>query len=911
MGCLPTEKLTEKATKQEQTNAENLVKIAEKFESNEVIKQFGDQSTKMWWRLVDSVMGEYGASEKVPTVEQLKLLNRIVDKTLNGITKERGNFAKWFYLPQEIFKDIDYVDKWYKNVQKSHQSFKGNTSYFNSEISDIIRLLKEDSFTIGTKEYLKRFVPGKRNAAQKKLEKMYKEYNRLKQKGDFAGAEKLYSKKDGIYDYVQTGEGQILREFHELASAPKDGKGNFASLVKSKKYPERVIAAAEIWRNNIQPEGTKLLIQGIKNLKNALESNPELQKFDGYNRSIKEFDSLLAQYSSKELQKNGYFPVLTFDVLPTLTEVSNKFTGAKNNKQFSEGVEILERLKDVVEENIYTSRHLKEQNKVNDMIDYNVFPIMDSYVKNVSRFNYASYNTAEYMGVMKNLSDTLNRGDNVALNKKINFLQGYISDTYSMVSGTKYEGNAISGQVARGITAFQFASKLGLNLRGAARNSTQSLFNYVWFGGSGIAETRRMLKNDSMLTRVNEGLANNGVLFPEIQEIYGGKLTKTEFDAKTGTYKEVIDLSMGDAITESMSKVAETLGKPMQWVENNINRRWTFQLGYTKQWSADAGNKTYIRKGFERKLKRELKNDKRKETVEQLRDSTQKDFELFGTKVNEYEFKFEMHRRKRAEDAGNFAVNNLHFDYNPTAKSKVLTTKVGSVLGQFQHYGINFFNLQRKIVRDGAESVFTKQWDSPAAWRMYRLGILYTAVNGLFAPLLNANLGNLIQNDTLERVNNYRDAFIGDEEEKKRAFFGKGPLIGTFGGPMISDIVNMGNILGLYEMDEDSATAYLAGYQDMSEESDNEKVEEVVRLINTQGHRLIYNTIPKWSQGVNLGVLIQGELGLFPNEDIKKKRKFIGLDKKKSKKKESKKAEVYDYNKAILDSLSRMEKISK
>ena len=113
----------------------------------------------------------------------------------------------------------------------------------------------------------------------------------------------------------------------------------------------------------------------------------------------------------------------------------------------------------------------------------------------------------------------------------------------------------------------------------------------------------------------------------------------------------------------------------------------------------------------------------------------------------------------------------------------------------FKDIVFNFFNLQRKIVRDGTDAVFTKQWNSEPAWRMYRLGLTYLAINGIMSPLLNLNLGNLVQNDTWERFKNYRDAFQSDDPERRKdAFFGKGPIIGTAGGPTISDLITIGNL---------------------------------------------------------------------------------------------------------------------
>ena len=139
-------------------------------------------------------------------------------------------------------------------------------------------------------------------------------------------------------------------------------------------------------------------------------------------------------------------------------------------------------------------------------------------------------------------------------------------------------------------------------------------------------------------------------------------------------------------------------------------------------------------------------------SVERLKADRNKTETIFKEKdATVYEVELEMYKRKLADNAGNAAVENLHFDYSLTGKNKFLTTPTGAVIGQFQHYGVNFFNLQRKIAFDAKDAIFAGQWNSAAGWRMYRLGIMYATINGLISPILNANFGNLVQNDTWER----------------------------------------------------------------------------------------------------------------------------------------------------------------
>ena len=118
-----------------------------------------------------------------------------------------------------------------------------------------------------------------------------------------------------------------------------------------------------------------------------------------------------------------------------------------------------------------------------------------------------------------------------------------------------------------------------------------------------------MFKDQNMTNRVNQGLANNGILFPEIQEIYGNLNFDTKYDNQTGTYKMNIDPSWGKKINDKLSKVAEKSGFLMTAVENKINRRYTFQLGYGMQWKIDNANRN-LGIEFERALKKDLKKNK-------------------------------------------------------------------------------------------------------------------------------------------------------------------------------------------------------------------------------------------------------------------------------------------------------------
>ena len=316
-------------------------------------------------------------------------------------------------------------------------------------------------------------------------------------------------------------------------------------------------------------------------------------------------DNIIKKYESKQLQKDGYFPVLTFDIMPTLSRASELLYSSKGDTR-QEAIDMIKSVDKIFSDNAYINEHLGNTNKqINGPINYNVIPIIDSYVRSANRFNYTSFNVLKYSELLKNINDVALKAQNdkgmYELDAKLKFLENYASDHYDVISGGfKDAGGA---NLARTLTSYQFLSKLGLNFRAAARNATQSLFNYIWFGSKGILDTNRMLNNKEMQTRVQQGLENNGILFPEFQEIYGALPYNRYFDKKSGTIKLQIDNSLGQSLQNRLEEVARISGKPMEFVENNINRRFTYKIGYTSQWKLMSADPNFVSK-FDRHLER-------------------------------------------------------------------------------------------------------------------------------------------------------------------------------------------------------------------------------------------------------------------------------------------------------------------
>ena len=184
----------------------------------------------------------------------------------------------------------------------------------------------------------------------------------------------------------------------------------------------------------------------------------------------------------------------------------------------------------------------------------------------------------------------------------------------------------------------------------------------------------------------------------------------------------------------------------LEHFENKVNRSVTFKIAFMQNWKALSNNNSLIYKAIEKNKNRFEWKDKNGN-------------ELSVSKVVEKEI-----IRKSSRFAAE-AVKLLHYDYASFAKPMALRNPLGSVLGQFSTYSINFFEYQRKIFSEGGKDLIHGDWNTDAAWRAYRMGSFYTLINAMIAPLFSMDIGNLIQNDTMDRIESAYWLFASDPED--------------------------------------------------------------------------------------------------------------------------------------------------
>ena len=182
-------------------------------------------------------------------------------------------------------------------------------------------------------------------------------------------------------------------------------------------------------------------------------------------------------------------------------------------------------------------------------------------------------------------------------------LEGYGAQFVEMVKdlnhaqlGTKEMKSPEWNNFSRAILNMEFVSKLGFNVRSAARNATQGLLNFVEFGSKIMKGSRRFYRDEDMLKLVDKAMDESGIRFTE------GTPEQLELGGKSVFNERVRVGPMGEVEFKNPSKLsqfADITGKAasisggismipklnMRSIEN-INRKQTYRYGFYKMYDS-------------------------------------------------------------------------------------------------------------------------------------------------------------------------------------------------------------------------------------------------------------------------------------------------------------------------------------
>jgi hypothetical protein len=832
-----------------------------------------------------------------------------------------NNFAKLFYQTSHYGPKDPVVGNLLNDMQQSQFKFNANEVQDRTIIKTIHTALREVARDRG----FQKSGLAKSEKASKELDNQYldamAEWKTAEKNQDTAGRKAAEEKMSNIKDrsdrltrdshlqvyndmieIIEIGMPEGIKEkFQQLkkeAYTPnKDGKQGKVLNKKKAKLLGDIVSGEKVLKldsNDIgkylkQPDGSPL----TPNMYRAVASYVDLMDRMYYtlkNGVNKRIDSVIQRMSylnkidsndvdglnkiKKSMREKympdyetGFFPHYVRDLnapfmnglmksFDDLQLASNSHT-KKNNKSIREVV---------ADMNLYINKHAKPQVKDRKTgkfgYDYsrNFFNSVDNYVTDVNRFNYISFMDSYMLDGLTSV-ERIYKTEGASKGYADNLVD-FISDMHRATNGDSNISDKTRAWM-RTMLGFEFISKIGANPRAAARNAFQRLLDYVTWGPVQIGKAKDYLKSISLggdnikgENYIDEILKKNGLLFEEVSPEFLDSQLKSpasafkliEWNNETNKFEAVKKLRI-EKVADGISTIAGKSSFLHRKAENS-NRKHTFKVGYSQmhKWLNTAQYRT--------KLAEEGKSTSQSEAV----------------------------IRKAAE---NYAVRMVimnHFDYSEYAKSRAFRTKPGKFFGQFQHYSFEFFERNMKIAREAKYDVLAGKLmpgkDAQGLAQAYRLSFAYFLAPVLASVFTGVDFGNLVEHDTAQRLKQWSTLLLGDEEQVQEAFYGKGPIISTFGGPITSDILEIGQMLDLIDLSEPSILTLITGLEGHDPYANSSDISKKLRILNTFAGRAYERHLPQLRKG-RIGWALQQELGLYPTAQSRKAQKKIDKATKK------------------------------
>ena len=818
----------------------------------------------------------------------LRTFERRLNKVKIASEKDQltSKFGSIFYTPSAIAEKNPQLGALMDKLHNTNLNYQGRTDRHNSAFKNILGFMQKQML-----------VDGYKNAGRT-LKKASKEADKLESDIEALSVD-VYNNIPGAKDklvaalkaedafYVK-GEGKVFNEMlttietdlphleHELNKKWWKHKPKFDKLLANNKITKATYEKKK--KDIIDP----ILSEYAKiNPESSLKSEPmrnavseyvdlmhDMHKVlsDGVRahvRSVKE--GMKGKYSDEQIdiigekilekispdKKTGYFPhyrrVLNVDFLQNLMPHMQRVSDAIAENLQSDTATVDAAVKEL---DTYVNKHtisrkvidLAEGVDVQNEYSRNFFTTLKRYVDEVDRFNMVAHADQYTRESLNQAKEMFRNGES---------LDGYGRATVEMMKdmnarmkgGYGFE-NENAEAAMKTLLALEFTSKLGFNLRSPAKNATQGLLNLVEFGPIAMYKSRQFFKDNRKLRiAVDDMMGEAGFLFSEsaAPELVEGQMRGKSFATKIKiTDGETIEFkkpSYFSTMHGKVSKLAGFSGKLMAKVEN-FNRKATFKVGFYEMYD-NLNNSTAYKDG------------------------------LRAQGLKESQIQAEIMKRAR-----NYAIRKttlLHFDYTDLAKAPWLLNPTGRLIGQFQHYGIKFLEYNLDKVKEGGDDILAGELMGDRAKKAYTLGFTYFMAPAIATAVTGLDFGNIIEHNTKQQIEKLWALFTGDEDEIKKAYYGKGVLTGLpfIGAPLFSDAIALGNLYDFINMDNETMEMLLTGYEDYALKSGDQKAYETIRILNVALGRMAYKTLPLIMSG-SPGAALQYELGIYQTKESKK-----------------------------------------
>ena len=866
------------------------------------------------------------------TKSDVKRFNRLSKEWLNGLGRRKTWFERMMFLPQRLVDNTVGGDRFVKTISEASSYHQRQMKESSKNIEKMITGLYE-MFNDKSSPIIAEFGRGLTKAEYKKFQELERKllstkrgtpefevvYRELVEATDFNMPDgtsllgRITQRYQKLLDFtelpVTQNEKNIVQEWNSLRAESMKNLLNGAisarRAVEALNNPlERDYLVRAI--SKIQEKIDALLIQSSVDMK-TVKSQPGaegwekiwtngLEVYDPATGKVEKYKTFDANKGEFVVGIKKYFPKYVIELSDIIKNVTDFALNKDRTEWKNMGPEALEQavIEGISPEKI--TNRLKQAADESKYFSLDPVYYLNKYVHDVANFNFRSRINHGYVLTMKDLIKTVrkqNLSDKDATtdvgdfaHEMIDIINEIRNSALNNNSGTMSEMD----NIVRIINGFEYVSKLGFSLKSGVKNRGQALFNWTEYGWKGRRLSKQFYNETSRESTTNTAAPTNEAMLQNQLKRFGmlmGERAEAALSAATAGSIDAVVVPQGFSVdktgsliiakqsklqkaSDNMARLAEISSKysiigsrgSQQWAENK-NRLSTFRMAFAHAFKAEKRRFDY--------WKDKLSTKNKEATTEQIYDAIE-------------------------NAAGNHAqemVKTLHFDYDNWAKARILRSKTGKTLGQFQHFKFAFFDLQYKILKDAYRDAKDlnivdinpatgKKEINPNFSRAFRMGSLYSLIPGLFALVTDTDIGGLfstvghtfglsgdkeeyegrdmssrggiIDNPIIEeafKIINYMGADPeGDSDvygnKKYGTYFGKNPIAGTFLGPFVSDILTVAELTDFWNQTDEDYEYRKGLYMDTN---DPNWWYQMARIINIQGARTAWHTLPALLKG--------------------------------------------------------------
>ena len=710
------------------------------------------------------------------------------------IAKPKGAVMRYFHLPRTALQNVPELKRFETELTNETQFFRDFQVQSDKQIKEFLSEFKDFSLSFGAKSLMPK---GLKSGGDIEVERLNKEYDSLVKQ--YNQPKLTYAQRTSIKDKMNTNRNEMLKfleagsgeayvilnsvlqgaDINTIEGLDRSGKirlnkmmDNYKEIRKSSSISllrglQKIKAMAKqkdmVWADGVAKR-IESMVHNIEFQKSVDESGRPLNYNDQQliddrmflERGIK-LDRDYVNNGKISLSK-GYMPRYTLGLLDIV-------------KQFSFAVENNKNILDTINQEINSFDKIVDRAKgrtdlVDNQYSANPWYFLKKYTNDVGTFNYKTHVKATYIDASKNLMDyhlkpaeALGRKDLVDTAESMLDL---LTDVYNSIDSRDPSQDGTMMNLTRMMTSYTYFRLMGGNLRSAARNATQRLFEWTEYG--------HKARKDSKAWYVESGNASaNKDMFERQSKKYGlqwhdGKsvkstvldaIFKSDADVSTATRGAIDEAYLTDSklfvdqngelqirgkekVSAKAARTVSQIATKTSWAHRIVedwNRSGTFKIafGLAFQNIKQLGDDYVARKMLsqaEVEAIRNVKGEGYQVTRADLLEKFKGDNSLVDSKINNY----------IENTSGRIAYNSvldLHFEYAKWAKSKIIradsddsavafAAKQG--VGQFQHYKFNMRGMMLRWAKEAGISIKAGDYRSEEVWRPIRYGIMRATI---------------------------------------------------------------------------------------------------------------------------------------------------------------------------------------